>query len=235
MTFSLLERKAEILSRYFIGTEVDQRELFELASLAHLRCAEANNVIFNRGDPGHALMIVISGKVLILATSAAGRRLIINIVGPGEIFGEITVIDGARRSADAQAAEATEYLLLERRHFMPYLEKAPNVAIKLLRILCHRVRLATSELQDAAFLDLSRRLAKKLSMFMTLVGSSERGDGTVSIPVTQADLGAMLGVSRESINKQLSAWRIDGMIRAGRGRLIIVKPDLIHSLAAEDN
>lgn len=233
MTSSLLERKADILSRYFIGTDVDRRELHDLAALAHLKRATADDVIFEQGDAGHALMIVISGKVLILATSAAGRRLIINIIGPGEIFGEITVIDGAGRSADAQAAEDIEYLLIERRHFMPYLERAPSVAVKLLRLLCQRIRLATTELQDAAFLDLGRRLAKKLSMFMTLVGKPEARDGSVSIPVTQADPGAMLGVSRESINKQLGAWRIDDVIRAGRGRLIIVKPETIRSLAGE--
>ena len=70
-------------------------------------------------------------------------------------------------------------------------------------------------------------------MFMTLVGKPEARDGSVSIPVTQADLGAMLGVSRESINKQLGAWRNDGVIRAGRGRLIIVKPEMIRFIAEE--
>jgi CRP/FNR family transcriptional regulator, cyclic AMP receptor protein len=233
MTDHLLLRKAGILAQHFIGPDLDQNELHRLAEFAHLKQARANEVLFEKGEAGQSLMIVISGRVLIHSTSSAGKRLIINIIGPGEIFGEITVIDGRGRSAEAKAVAPTEYLVVERRDFMRYLEKCPAVSLRLLRLLCHRIRIATAQLEDEAFLDLDHRLARKLVAFMELTGTNDGNTGRITVPITQPELGAMLGVSRESVNKHLRRWARTGLIRIGRGRLTVLDSVAVKKLAGD--
>jgi CRP-like cAMP-binding protein len=233
MSDHLLLRKASILAQHFIGPDLDQNELHRLAEFAHLKRAHANEVLFEKGESGQSLMIVISGRVLIHSTSPGGKRLIINIIGPGEIFGEITVIDGRGRSAEAKAVEPTEYLVVERRDFMRYLERSPTVSLRLLRLLCHRVRIATAQLEDEAFLGLDHRLARKVVAFMELSGKKDGSSGAITVPITQTDLGAMLGVSRESVNKHLRRWAKTNLIRIGRGRLTVLDPAGVRNLAIE--
>src|SRR5207237_9753793 len=122
----------------------------------------ANALIFQKGDPSRCLYVIERGCVKIVASSAQGREVALNLLGAGEIFGEIALIDGGGRSADAVACEPVRLLALERRALIPFLEASPEVTLRMLVALARRVRWISDTFEDAAFLSLPVRLAKRL-------------------------------------------------------------------------
>jgi len=183
-------------------------------------------VIFNKGDIGTKLYAVRSGAVRISAPSEQGKDAIFNLVVPGELFGEIAFLDGGQRTADAVAISNCELMVIERRDFIPLLRDNPEVAISLIKILCGRIRRTSEQVEDIVFLGLPNRLAKVL---LHLCDSS--GAATPSkIQVTQREISQMIGVSRESANKQLQDWQRRKWLKLERGGLVIFAPNALRNL-----
>src|SRR5262245_2228873 len=133
-----------------------------LASYMKLRKVARGGTIFAKGDAGTGLMGVLAGSVKISVASADGRDIVLNIIHEGEIFGEIALLDGHPRTADATAMADCELAVIERRDFMPFLRSEPEVALQFIEILCARLRWTSEQVQDVTFLDLPTRLAKPL-------------------------------------------------------------------------
>jgi CRP/FNR family transcriptional regulator, cyclic AMP receptor protein len=180
----------------------------------------ASDTIYLRGAPGTGMMAIISGEVKISVTGTEGRQVILTHMGEGEIFGEIGLLDGGERTADVEATTDTELLAIDRRDFLPYLERHPRIANKLLVALCQKLRRTTEQVEDLALLDLARRLAKCL---LGLAGGNGRvpRKAVISTVPTQGELAAMMGTSRESINRQLAHWQRDGLLRLSPGSIVI--------------
>jgi CRP-like cAMP-binding protein len=153
---------------------------------------------------------------------------VFNQIGAGEIVGEIALLDGQPRTADAMALTDCRLMIIERRDFLPLLHDFPDVAIKLLELLCSRLRRTSEQVEDLMFLDLKGRLTKAL---LRLAQESGNGNG---IAVSQTDLSQMIGMSREMINKQLQAWVRDGVIEVERRRIVVLRPDVLARSAAAD-
>ena len=151
-----------ILGQHFILKYLPPSDLDHLAQLSAVRTYKAGEPVFLKGDPGTAMMAVLAGRVRICAYSSDGREVVLNVISPGEVFGEIAMIDGGERTADAFAMEETELLVLGRRDFMPVLARNPDVCIKLLELMCRRLRWTSEQMEDISFLDLRSRLAKRL-------------------------------------------------------------------------
>jgi CRP/FNR family transcriptional regulator, cyclic AMP receptor protein len=164
---------------------------------------------------------VLRGTAKMTSVSRDGKEIVLNIMHPGEIFGEIALLDGDERSADAVAMTDCDILVLHRRDFMPILEKRADICLILLRILCQRLRQTSEQVEDVMFRHLESRLAKRLLHLAESVGLHGLQSTSVELHVSQRELGNMAGGSRESVNKILQNWHRQGLIDLGKASVLI--------------
>jgi CRP/FNR family cyclic AMP-dependent transcriptional regulator len=214
------------LSRCLLFAGLDERGLSNLAREMRARRFRRGEVLFHQGDPGDALFVVTSGAVKIGLPSEEGDEAIIATVRPGEFFGELALLDGAPRSATATALEATETLVLPRPRFRELIASEPALRDALLAALTAELRRLTTHVQELHFLDITGRLAARLSRLGQTHGAPGDG-GTVRLdgPLTQSDLAAMIGATRQSVNKLLGLFVDDGLLRLERDAIIILDRD----------
>jgi len=203
--------------------------LERISTYVRIRSVAKGSTIFEKGDAGVGLIGVVSGSVKISVTSADGRDIVLNIIRPGEVFGEIALLDGRARTANATAMSDCELIVIERREFIPFLRSEPDVTLKLMEILCSRLRKTSEQVQDVTFLNLSTRLAKTLLRLTANAGPSKPAG---KVAITQREISQIVGRSRESTNKQLRAWVKRGWIRLERGSVTVMKADKLVELAA---
>ena len=203
--------------------------LDQLSSYAIPRSVKRGTVILERGDDGAAMFAIRSGTVKISAPSADGKGAVFNLISDGAIFGEIAVLDGLPRSADATALTDCELMVIERRDFVALIRERAEFAVKLIEVLCRRLRQTTGQLEDIMFLDLPGRLAKALLQAAESVGPASSGR---KIALTQRHLSEMIGMSRESTNKQLRAWEKQKLIQLQRGGIVILAPQALEAVAS---
>ena len=204
-----------------------------LASHArHSHCAGGRR-IFSKGDEGHGLLAVLSGVVKISVPSEDGKEIVLNLIGANEIFGEIALLDGGLRTADATALGDCELLVLDRRDVLPILMEEPVVALKLLEVVSSRLRRTTQQVEDLSFGELSARLAKALLRLAEVQGTITQPRPRVTI--TQKELGHTIGLSRERTNWYLRAWEKAGHLTLEKGGCVINSKDLVAELAERDS
>ena len=194
------------------------------------RSVRRGTTIFTKGDPGTGLMAVLWGSVKISVPTADGREAVLNIINPGEIFGEIALLDGRPRTADAVAMDDCELMVIDRRDFIPFLREQPDIALKFIEILCARIRHTSEQVEDVMYLSFPGRLAKTL---LQLTGGPEAPSAHRNIRITQRELSSIIGMSRESTNKQLRAWENRKWVRLQRGGIAVLNPMALAKLAAE--
>jgi CRP/FNR family transcriptional regulator, cyclic AMP receptor protein len=176
-------------------------------------------LIFAKGDPGSSLMALLDGSVRISVPTINGHEVVLAQVSRGEIFGELAVIDGQPRSANATAVENCELMVIERRNFLPFILSYPEVAIKLLELVSARLRQSNEQIEDVMFTGLPVRLARAI---LKLLKMTECDVGPLRLVITQRELSQMIGTSREATNKQLRAWEKRGSIRLEHGGLTVM-------------
>lgn len=213
--------KVALLRRHILFHDLDLTVCEGLAANAKMKCVARGATIFYKGDPGTCLFAVYHGVVQLAAALAEGKSTVFNQIGRGDIFGEIALLDGQPRTADALALTDCKLLIIERRDFLPLLRSVPELTIKLLELLCARLRCTSEQVEDLTFLDLKGRLAKTLLRFAKY---SPHGR---EIAASQADLSQSVGMTREMINKQLRAWVKDGWIEVERRRIVLLRPDAL--------
>jgi CRP-like cAMP-binding protein len=202
-------------------------ELAGLGARLRRRRYPKGTVLFVEGDPGTGLYVIESGRVKIVLASPAGRELVVAVRGPGEFIGDMALLDGEPRSADAVAAEDCRVLILPREDFVRFVETHPLAAMRLLAVLSRRLRQTMRQHQDATLLDVSARVASALLRLADEQGAPA-GDGSearvVPTTLTQAGLAAQIGVTRESVNKWLRYFQRRGWLRWEPGRLTLLRP-----------
>jgi CRP-like cAMP-binding protein len=201
-------------------------ELLRLDPALRRRRFRRSEVIFHREDPGNALYVIAAGTVKIALRSDDGREVILTLLGPGDYFGELAIIDGEPRSADAIATEDCETMVLPREAFLEFLAQTPDASLRLLQAMSRQyVRRLTDTVYDAAFLDVPARLARTLVHLVEMRRDGQ--DGSIEISVTQTDLAAMIGATRESINKWLGYYERQGWLKRERGSVIVLEPEAL--------
>lgn len=220
--------KLLLLRNHHFFCELPPAVLERLGAYMKRRSAAKNSIIFEKGDPGTGLIGVLAGAVKISVGSSEGREVVLNIIREGEVFGEIALLDGRSRTADAAAMTDCELVVIERREFVTFLRGEPDVMLKLIEILCERLRRTSDQVQDVTFLNLSVRLAKTL-IGLTANTAAAGQKGTVRI--TQREIGQIVGRSRESINIQLRAWARRGWVRLERGSVTVLAADKLAEVA----
>jgi CRP/FNR family transcriptional regulator, cyclic AMP receptor protein len=224
------EEKRQIFQRHFLLGKLSPNEIDALISYARVERYPTGREIFAKGSPGQCLMAVLRGSVKISSLSVGGKEIVFAIFNAGDIFGEIAVLDGEERSADATAMTECELLVLNRRDFLPVLEGHADLCMILLRILCRRLRQTTEQVEDVMFLDLESRVAKVLLQLVERVGLRALYSPSVELHVSQRELGNMAGGSRESVNKIFQNWHRRGLINLGKGSITIHNVEAIERL-----
>jgi CRP-like cAMP-binding protein len=209
--------KELVLSEHFLLRHLSRDELRRLAATTTLSNYSPGAVIFQKGDPGDSMIAVVRGRVKICSHSAEGKELILNIIERGGLFGEIALFDGEPRTADAIALDDTDLLSLERSKFRPFLKENPDLALRLLAVVCKRFRETSEHLEDTLFREAPSRLARCLLRLSQGFGKTVEGGTLLDIKLSQQQLGNYVGVSRETVNKHLGEWQRDGLIVVNSG------------------
>ncbi len=183
--------------------------------------------LFSKGDQGISLYAVISGSVKISISSPDGRNAILNIIGPGEIFGEIALLDGGARSTDATANTNCELFTIDKREFIPFVRSQPTLAMKFIELLCTRLRRTSDQVEQVILQNLPGRLASAL---LRLTEKQKLEPQGRTIAITQQEISEMVGMTRESINKQLRAWAARDWVRLEHGAIVVLKADPLQTL-----
>ncbi len=217
------EDARRLLANCFLFQGLGSQERDQLVSRAHIRRFAAGDTIFRMGAPGSSMMAVLSGQVRISISSPEGKELLLAILYPGEVFGEIALLDGKERSADATAMTACSLAVLERREVMVFLERHPEAWPRIVEVLCDRFRENTQHAAEVSLMQLPARLAKALLR----MESEPTGGGKA---LSQRDLGNLVGAARESVNKCLNEWQRRGVIRIDDNSIAILDRDGLEEL-----
>jgi CRP/FNR family cyclic AMP-dependent transcriptional regulator len=204
---------------FFAG--LSDQELQTLANSLEKRAFGKGMIIFHKRSPGDTMYIIESGKVRIFILSASGQEISVNIYGPGNIFGELALLDGLPRSAGAIALEKTVTLTLHRDDFLRHLEAYPRMAQSIIEVLSARLRYTTAYVESLAFLKVHDRVAVKLLEWAERYGTEKEGI-EIGLQLTQAELAAWVGATRESINKALGHFRDLGLIKLEGQKITIL-------------
>jgi CRP/FNR family transcriptional regulator/CRP/FNR family cyclic AMP-dependent transcriptional regulator len=211
----------EVFTRSPLLANLPPDALARLASVARRRTYRRGEVIFHQGDPGDSLHFLTEGRVKVVLDAETGEEAVIAILGPGECFGELALIDGEPRSATVETLEPVQTVSLARPDFMTFIQNNPQAAQRMMVTLAGMVRKADESMADLVFLDLEGRLVKKLLELADAHGRDVDGAIEIELPMTQEDLAAMIGATRASVNKLLGWYEDRGAIQR-RGRRIAI-------------
>ncbi|MGI8520570.1 MAG: Crp/Fnr family transcriptional regulator [Actinomycetota bacterium] len=216
------EAAAGLLGSTDLFKNLDPPVLDQLARSVTFRNYRRGHLIFAQGEPGDSLFVISEGLVKVFVTSEEGEDMVLVTLRPPETFGELALIDGGLRSASAEALEPTTTLTLSRGTLIELLQRHPNLAQALLSSLGGLVRRLTEQAADLVFLDLHGRVAKLLLTLAEERGRHEGLEVLLDLQVTQGDLAAMVGGSRQSVNHILHAFQRRGYLEI-EGRRIALK------------
>jgi CRP-like cAMP-binding protein len=228
---SSAEQGRRLFESCFLFQSLPPPQRQQILSHAHLRHFEAGETIFLMGAPGNAMMAVLSGEVRISAPSKEGKEIVLTILYPGEVFGEISVLDGGRRTADATAVMRCDIMVLERRDVLHFLEQNPEAYPSIMLLLCEKLRRTTEQVAEIFFLDMQGRLARTLLRLIEQRKAAASANVPLLLRRTQGELANMIGGTRESVNKCLGEWQRRGLIRMKGGTIIIVDKAALGALA----
>ncbi len=217
-----------LIERNTLFRGLPQKTIDRVASLATRRIYEEGAIVFMRGDPGDSLCGVVTGRVRISASRAGGKEVFLNIMEPGDAFGEIALLDGSPRTATATAMSRAELTILQRDAFIGLLRSEPQLAEHLIQLLCKRVRWTAELMEDSALLSVPAKLAKRLLSLASMHGrASPEG---AKLAISQEELAQFLGLSRQIVNQHLQAWRTREWIALGRGSITLVNPRALQTV-----
>jgi CRP/FNR family cyclic AMP-dependent transcriptional regulator len=222
--------KRTILRGHYLFGKLTPQHIDRLSACILSKRVKRGTNIFAKGDPGTSLCAIREGTVKISVSTVDGKDAVFNVLHKGAIFGEIALLDGNPRTADATAATDCELFVIERRDFLPLMREEPDIALRIIEILCSRLRQTTEQAEEVMFLDLPSRLAKAL---MRLVDADTGGMQERKISITQRDLGSIIGMTRESTNKQLRIWEDKKWVRLERNAVVVLATDHLTAVAED--
>lgn len=196
-------------------------EIDRLVTFGTTRPYAEGNVIFQRGDSGDSLMIVIRGRVKISNVSVDGKEAVLNFIEPGNCFGEIAMLDGKTRSADATTLQDTELFLLRKADMLRFIESHPDVVWRVMGVLCAKLRRTTEMVEDSILLTMEPRIARGILRLMGDYGRKSGEDIRIEMRMSQRELGSYVGLARENVNRHLGNWRQRGILTMENGYIVV--------------
>ncbi|MGA7712250.1 MAG: Crp/Fnr family transcriptional regulator [Rhizomicrobium sp.] len=226
-----LARKILALAGTSVFGSLDTTTLQRVAGIAEWRVVAAGAFVFSRGDVGEHLFVIDKGHVRIVASASDGREVVLNLLGPGTVFGEMAFTDGRERTADAVTTEASELLALSRRRLLPLVVSQPELVLQLMAALCERARWLAEAYEDSAFLDLPARLAKRLLVLSRSFGYDTPQGRRLVVSLPHREIAAHMNVTRESISRLVQKLQQDGIIEERRGVMVLKDVPRLEQLA----
>jgi len=214
------DERRTLFGKHPLFSGLDPGDLETLLSHGRIEHHPAGHKIFTKGEPGRSLIAILRGSIRITSPSPRGKVVVLNIINAGEVFGEITLLDGGERTGTATTVTDCDIFVLDRRDFIPFLERHPHVCLLLLGVLSQRLRQTSEQVEDVLFRPLETRIAKALFRLANRVGDRNSA-APLAIRISQQQLGDMVGSTRESINKQLRAWQSAGLVGLVKGSIVI--------------
>jgi CRP/FNR family transcriptional regulator, cyclic AMP receptor protein len=221
----------DALARVWIFQGLSQEELAHLSGLAQTKIYKPRETIVEKGDSATEFFVLLRGRAKVGAPGADGSHAAINVMGPGEVFGEIAILDGQPRSATVTTLEECEMAVVNKAGFNNLLTASPSIAVKLLNVLAGRVRELTTRIEDRSFLDVPARLAKQLLWLAKNHGVESGPAVRIDLRLSQQELGDLVGATRESVNKQLREWTRTGILKQERDCIEIFDLDALGAIA----
>ncbi|MBY3989551.1 Crp/Fnr family transcriptional regulator [Rhodococcus fascians] len=182
------------------------------------------HVVFTEGDPGDRLYIIVSGKIKLGRRSPDGRENLLAIMGPSDMFGELTIFDPGPRTSTANTVTAVRAVSMDRAALKAWIDERPDIAYQLLRVLARRLRRTNNNLADLIFTDVPGRVAKTLLELAQRFGIPEGGSVRVTHDLTQGEIAQLVGASRETVNKALADFTHRGWVRVEGKSVLISDP-----------
>jgi CRP/FNR family cyclic AMP-dependent transcriptional regulator len=228
------EAAVELLRRTRLFAGLEEPTLRVLAERAVERSYPRHGRLFYQGDPGTGLFVVASGLVKVVVTSEDGEEMVLVTLGPGEALGELSIVDGGPRSASAEALEPTVALIITRPVLLDLATRDRALTEALLQTLGGLLRRLTEQAADLVFLDLPGRMAKLLAGLAAERGTETPEGIELDAGLTQTDLGAMVGASRQSVNQILQGFARRGFLQVQGRRIVVTRLDLLRRRAGLD-
>ncbi len=225
-------QKQAILARVALFRELGPGALADLGSVARSLTLPSREELFHRGDPGSQVYVVVSGRLKAFTTSDAGDDVVFDILKPGDVLGEVALLSEGPRTATVVTLDPCELLAVDRRDFLDFLRRHPELALQLLRILAARLRHMSELVEDTLFLNLPLRLAKKLASLAQSCGEATPEGVRIDLKLSQEEWGDLVGATRESVNKQMRSWVDEGLISLDRGFVTIHHLEELERLAS---
>jgi CRP/FNR family cyclic AMP-dependent transcriptional regulator len=219
-----------ILERTRLFRGLPSATIQQISALSIRRSYRSGAIVFSQADPGEALYGVVTGKVRISASSPNGREIFLNIMEPGDTFGEIALLDGRPRTATASATARSELIIITRDHFLELLECEPELVNHVIQLLCERIRWTSGLAEESALLSVPERLARRL-LSLGQTHGHETANG-VELSISQEEVARFLGLSRQAVNQYLQQWKVQGWLALGRGRIVIFDKDALRNVVA---
>jgi CRP/FNR family cyclic AMP-dependent transcriptional regulator len=216
---------ADVLKRVPLFNDLSEAELDRFAEVTREREYPRNSVILFEDDPGDALYIVSAGQVKVVLIGEDGREVILSVLGDGDFFGEMSLIDDEPRSAHVIAMKDSHLIVLRRDDFQAQLQQHPSVALKLLRVLVQRLRRADQKIGSLVLLDVNGRVAQLL-----LDLGEESGGPRITRKLTHHTIAQMIGSSRETVSRAMRELVERGLIEVSRREITIINGDALRSM-----
>ena len=215
------------LGKCLLFRALDDEAREELASRVRHRQFKSGEPIFHIGAPGQSMMVILKGTVRVSLPGPTGKTVILADLSTGDIVGEVALLDGKGRSADATALTNCTVAALERRDVLPLLEKRPDVCLKLLELMCARLRKSDERMSEIAFFELPARLAKVL-----LERIGQAGGSASKLSLSQTELASMINASRENVNRCLKDWQRRGLVSLDERWISILQRNALSDIAS---
>lgn len=217
---------SELLAKVELFSELDDHELERVAEVTQIRELEKDEAVFHAGDPAEAVFVVSEGKVKVVVTSTDGKDFILTVLGAGQVFGEMALLESMPRSATVITASSVELLVLHRDDFHRLLNSTPSISRKLMAILSRRLRRANSKMESLAYMDVAGRLARYL-LDLAKDHGQKLGNGWVVVKrPTHADIAHSIGTSRETVSRLINEFE-EGFGLVNKGKYTYIREHLL--------
>jgi CRP-like cAMP-binding protein len=225
----------DALKRLWLFSELADTEIDQIRALARAQRYPARQTIVSQGDESGDLFLIIDGRLRVSSCNANGDEVVLSIMGPGEVFGEMALLDGAPRSATVSTLDACQLVVIEAGAFHALLRQMPTLAQSLMKVMARRIRTLTDRTQDVALLDVESHLAKVLLALAARFGDHSRsGQTAITLKLSQQELASMVGATRELVNRRLRAWAQRGIVELVSGSLVIKQRQALEAMVGED-
>ncbi len=220
------DRIRELLASVELFGEMIEEEIDDLTALAQVRKLPKDTTVFHAGDPADAVFVVASGRVKVVITSSDGKEFILTVLGAGQVFGEMALLESAPRSASVVTLSAVEVLVINRVDFQRLLESNPRISLRLMAILSRRLRRANSKMESLAYMDVAGRLARYL-LDLARDHGQRLGNGWVVVRrPTHSDIAHSIGTSRETVSRLINEFE-EGFGLVNKGKFTYIRENLL--------